>query len=139
VQNINLIFTDINMPHMNGIDFIRKIRLNPKLKNLDVVVISDQAALVNKAVEELNISGYVLKPFDINNFNTTITPIIERIKNNAEQKSKTKIEPQEVKTLLQNEIPQIALNRNNIALEFNNCSLTIDLNLLSDIAVFKAK
>ncbi len=137
---IDLVFTDINMPYLNGIDFIRRVRMISRFKNLDIIIISDQGALIDKAAEEYEISGYVLKPFNITNFNNVVLPILERLKKEIEARNKTKIEAGDMKALFMNEIPQISIeNDTDLSFDFNDCSLKIDINTLSEIAIFKAK
>lgn len=58
----NLILLDINMPGMGGIDFLEKIRSNPKLENLRILVLTTSSD--NNDVQKAHskcIIGYVTK------------------------------------------------------------------------------
>ena len=63
VNKPDLIFSDLEMPNMNGIEFVRELR-NRKYSTKVIMVtsISDKgkvAELIN-----LGISGYIVKPFE---------------------------------------------------------------------------
>ena len=42
-QNVDAVVSDINMPVMNGLEFVRKIRTSPELANLPVIAITSLA------------------------------------------------------------------------------------------------
>ena len=58
-----LILLDLNMPKMGGIEFLREVRNDPKLRQITVVVLttSDEERDKVKAYD-LNVAGYILKP-----------------------------------------------------------------------------
>lgn len=61
---IDLIFADINMPLMNGLEMIDKIRENELYKNIPIVVISTEGSKTR--IEELiskGVKAYLRKPF----------------------------------------------------------------------------
>ena len=57
-----LILLDINMPRMNGVELLRELRADPKLRSSIVFVLttssSDQDRL---AAYDLNVAGYIIK------------------------------------------------------------------------------
>jgi two-component system, chemotaxis family, chemotaxis protein CheY len=63
-QPVHLIFSDINMPNMDGLQFLSAIKKNPDWKNVPVVMVTTEGsqAKVLEAVE-LGANGYVRKPF----------------------------------------------------------------------------
>jgi two-component system chemotaxis response regulator CheY len=63
-QNIGLILSDINMPNMDGLELLSKVKANETWKNLPMVMVSTEGsqAKVLEAVE-LGAAGYVRKPF----------------------------------------------------------------------------
>ena len=63
-NNIGLVLTDINMPNMDGIELLKKIRENPQWKSIPVVMITTEGSQqkVLGAVD-LGAAGYVRKPF----------------------------------------------------------------------------
>ena len=60
----DLLITDWNMPNMTGIDLLKEIRANEKLKNLKVLLVSAEAEKENiiQAVQA-GANEYVVKPF----------------------------------------------------------------------------
>jgi len=59
----DVIFLDLNMPIMNGTEFLRKIKTVGKLKNVQIVILStssDEWAI--KEVRELGAKDFVTKP-----------------------------------------------------------------------------
>lgn len=63
----DVIFLDINMPKMNGIEFLNIIRNDPKLKDLKVFVMTTSSESIDRTTAEgLGISGYIIKPLNYN-------------------------------------------------------------------------
>jgi CheY-like chemotaxis protein len=61
----DLLLVDLRMPKLDGFAFIQRIREDASLRNLRVVVVSsDHNRDQVRALAQLNISGYLLKPFD---------------------------------------------------------------------------
>jgi CheY-like chemotaxis protein len=59
---------DINMPKINGIEFLQAVRAHPEWKGLKCFIITTSDEKVDRvAAGELGISGYIVKPLKINN------------------------------------------------------------------------
>ncbi len=68
----NVILLDINMPKMNGLEFLKELRADEAIKSISVFVLTtsnDDAD--RKEAYEHNVAGYILKPVDIAQFETT--------------------------------------------------------------------
>lgn len=65
----DLILLDINMPRMNGYEFLRSIKADKKLAAIPVVVLStsDMAGDI-KTSYQMGAAGYITKPVDIDQF-----------------------------------------------------------------------
>lgn len=65
LEKPDLILLDLNMPRMNGIEFLRAIKGDPVLKSIPVVMFttSDDERDIDVCFD-LNIAGYIIKPFD---------------------------------------------------------------------------
>jgi CheY-like chemotaxis protein len=64
-----LILLDLNMPRMNGIEFLHALRADDKLHRTPVVVLTtskDERDLVD--AYELNVAGYIIKPVTFEKF-----------------------------------------------------------------------
>jgi two-component system chemotaxis response regulator CheY len=62
-QDIGFFLVDWNMPGMNGLDFIKKIRSNPKYTQTPIVMVTSEAAKYNvmEAIDA-GATNYVIKP-----------------------------------------------------------------------------
>jgi CheY-like chemotaxis protein len=59
---------DINMPRMNGLELLNAIRSKEEWKHLKCFIITTSEEKVDKeAAKKLGVSGYIVKPFKINN------------------------------------------------------------------------
>jgi CheY-like chemotaxis protein len=64
-----IVLLDLNMPRMNGIEFLRELRADPDLHMTPVVVLTtsdDERDKIN--AYDLNVAGYLLKPVTFANF-----------------------------------------------------------------------
>ena len=61
---VDLILTDINMPNMNGEEFVRRLESDELLRTIPVVVVStDSSQNRVQQMLALGAKGYVTKPF----------------------------------------------------------------------------
>jgi CheY-like chemotaxis protein len=64
-----LVLLDLNMPRMNGIEFLREVRRDPELMSTPVVVLTTSNDDRDKIeAYNLNVAGYLLKPVTFINF-----------------------------------------------------------------------
>ena len=62
--DVDLIFVDINMPVMNGLDFIKMVKETGKFDHIPIVIISTEGTEeYTQRGLSLGASGYVKKPF----------------------------------------------------------------------------
>jgi CheY-like chemotaxis protein len=64
-----IVLLDLNMPKMNGIEFLSELRKDPELKSTPVVVLTtsnDERDRIE--AYNLNVAGYLLKPVTFSNF-----------------------------------------------------------------------
>ncbi len=64
-----IILLDLNMPKMNGIEFLQELRNDPEFESISVFVLTtsgDERDIV--AAYKLNVAGYILKPVELDNF-----------------------------------------------------------------------
>lgn len=65
----DLVLIDINMPRMNGIEFLSSVRQREEWKSLRCFIITTSDEKVDKEhTKALKVSGYIVKPFKINQF-----------------------------------------------------------------------
>ncbi|WP_035671142.1 response regulator [Flavobacterium sp. 83] len=71
-----IIILDINMPKMNGIEFLKNIRENEKLKNISVFVMTTSNEDSDKIkAYNLNVAGYILKPLSFEKFVVSVSTL----------------------------------------------------------------
>lgn len=75
MENIpRVIFLDLKMPKVNGLEALKEIKRETLTKNIPVVVLtsSEEDPDIKKAYE-LGANSYVVKPVDFENFSKTVT------------------------------------------------------------------
>ncbi|MGZ5219625.1 MAG: response regulator [Chitinophagaceae bacterium] len=61
----DVILLDMNMPKMNGIEFLKAIRNDEKLRSIKVFIMTTSAETIDRTTtEQLGISGYIIKPLN---------------------------------------------------------------------------
>ena len=64
----DIILVDINMPKMNGVEFLQHIRKDIRWKDIKVFMITTSDEKEDRMrTKELGISGYIVKPLKFNN------------------------------------------------------------------------
>ena len=60
-----VILLDLNMPRMNGIEFLAELRTNPEFADIPVFITTTSGMDEDRSgAAELGVSGYILKPLD---------------------------------------------------------------------------
>ncbi len=78
VPQPDLILLDLNMPRMNGGEFLAAVKAQENLASIPVVVLTTSA--VERDVEHayrLHASGYITKPVDMDEFTTAMRHLLE--------------------------------------------------------------
>jgi len=61
---VDAVITDLNMPVMNGIEFIRKYRQHPASKGIPVILLTTESDEALKAeAKAAGATGWIVKPF----------------------------------------------------------------------------
>ena len=72
-QARRIILLDLNMPKMNGIEFLRELRADEHLQSIPVIVLNTSNEDKDKVeAYKLNVAGYILKPVTFSNFVETV-------------------------------------------------------------------
>jgi len=78
--NFDFLVTDWNMPGMQGIDLLKAVRADDKLKTLPVLMVtaeSKREQIIEAA--QAGVNGYIVKPFTAATLNEKLGKIFERI------------------------------------------------------------
>lgn len=71
-----LILLDLNMPKMNGLEFLQEIRDDPDLRGIPVIVLTTSDEDRDKVeAYKLNVAGYILKPVTFSKFTEVIATL----------------------------------------------------------------
>ena len=79
-QKIDFLVTDWNMPGMTGLDLLKAVRADEKLKDLPVLLVtaeSKREQIIEAA--QAGVNGYIVKPFTAATLKEKIEKIFERI------------------------------------------------------------
>jgi len=62
--HVDAILTDLNMPGMNGLDFIRKYRTHPSSAGIPIVFLTTESDdALKRQAKEAGATGWIVKPF----------------------------------------------------------------------------
>ena len=74
----DVVLLDLNMPRANGVDVLRRVKGDPELRTIPVVVFSTSRSDVDVAVAyATGANAYVVKPLDLQRFMTVVQNIEE--------------------------------------------------------------
>lgn len=76
----DLLITDWNMPGMQGIDLLKAVRADPKLRNIPVLMVTAESKR-DQIVEaaQSGVNGYIVKPFTAITLKEKLEKIFERL------------------------------------------------------------
>jgi len=81
-DEFDFVVSDWNMPNMTGIDLLREIRADAKLKHLPVLMVTAEAKKENIiAAAQAGASGYVVKPFTAATLDEKLKKIFQNFPN----------------------------------------------------------
>jgi two-component system chemotaxis response regulator CheY len=61
---LDLVITDLNMPNLDGIGLIRKLRANPACKGVPILMLTTESQAARKLEgKEAGATGWIVKPF----------------------------------------------------------------------------
>ncbi len=64
-----IILLDLNMPKMNGLEFLQELRADSSIRHIPVVVLTTSNEEQDRVqAYNLNVAGYLLKPITFSNF-----------------------------------------------------------------------
>jgi two-component system, chemotaxis family, chemotaxis protein CheY len=77
---VNLIFSDINMPRLDGLGLLRAVRGSPPIAGTAFILLTGRAdtALVQEAVK-LGVNNYIVKPFSFEVLKKKVEAVVGRL------------------------------------------------------------
>ena len=76
-ENIDLVITDINMPVMNGIELIEKLRAQESTKYLPILVLTTESSsdMLDQG-KKAGATGWIVKPFTNEGLLSTVKKVL---------------------------------------------------------------
>ena len=63
-NSVDLMIVDVNMPRMNGIELVRKVRPHPRFKSVPILILTTESNEKTKALgKQAGATGWIVKPF----------------------------------------------------------------------------
>jgi two-component system, chemotaxis family, chemotaxis protein CheY len=79
-QRFDFVVCDINMPNMNGFDFLKAVRADESLKHVPVLMVTAEARKEDIVLAaQTGASGYIVKPFTKATLEEKVQKIIQKI------------------------------------------------------------
>lgn len=82
LERINLILTDMNMPYMDGIEFIKQVRATSDISDIPIVMVTTEADEDEKRrAFEAGVDDYLVKPTNAEQISESIKKIVKKFFN----------------------------------------------------------
>lgn len=79
-RKVDLILSDINMPSMDGLEFVRQIRTRQLAAGVPIVMITTESSEEHvKQAIEAGASGYIRKPFTADQVKQRVVPLLRAV------------------------------------------------------------
>lgn len=79
IEHVDFILTDWNMPVMDGLELLKAIRANEKLKHLPVLLVTAEAKKENiVSAAQAGADGYIVKPFTEETLKEKLSKILQK-------------------------------------------------------------
>lgn len=80
-NRVDLVLADLNMPKMNGVEMVARMKKNPETADVPVVVVSTESnhKKIDKLMEQ-GVAGYLHKPFTPEEFKNVLNDIVGVLK-----------------------------------------------------------
>ncbi len=74
-EHFDALIVDLGMPHLDGIELIRRLRAQPNTRELPIIAVSafDQ---LRERIADVPVNAVVAKPFSVRKFEQTVAQVI---------------------------------------------------------------
>jgi two-component system chemotaxis response regulator CheY len=77
LNQIDIVFSDVNMPIMSGLDMVENIKANPKYKFIPVIMLTTESdTTLKERGKALGVKAWMLKPFNKEKFFTALQKLL---------------------------------------------------------------
>lgn len=86
VSRPDIIFCDWKMPKMDGMQFVIRVRSEPSLTLVPIVMVSEEKSIgkIDDALNRVRVSAYITKPFTFADFKRQAVPLLQKIASSQE-------------------------------------------------------
>ncbi|MEO7426445.1 MAG: response regulator [Fibrobacteria bacterium] len=78
---VDLVFADINMPVMGGVELVKRMKADADMKNIPVVIVSTEGSATRiKGLMDSGVHAFLRKPFKPENLKAVIDEIMGKSK-----------------------------------------------------------
>ena len=78
--DINVLITDWNMPEMNGLDLVRKVRAEKKYENMPIIMVTTEGGKAEVITAlKAGVNNYIVKPFTAATLAEKLQKIFEKM------------------------------------------------------------
>lgn len=85
---VQAILTDVNMPQMDGISFVRSVRQDPRFSRTPILVLTTESAGDMKASgKAAGATGWIVKPFRPEDLRRVVAHVLDHAGGNAKLKT----------------------------------------------------
>lgn len=76
-HDVGLILLDINMPRMNGLQLLSRLKQHPRLHDIPIVIASTEGSDARRSqIAEIGAAGYLRKPFVPEQLRDVLRPLL---------------------------------------------------------------
>jgi two-component system chemotaxis response regulator CheY len=80
MENPNLIITDLNMPYMDGIEFVKSVRADPARADIPILMVTTEADPEERErAMSVGVNGYLVKPVTAETVTQNIRHILKNM------------------------------------------------------------
>ena len=77
-DDVGLIFCDWNMPNMTGLDFLKHVRSDNKLKDIPFIMVTAEGQKANViAAVDAGVTNYIIKPFSADTVKEKLNKVLK--------------------------------------------------------------
>jgi len=76
--HVDMVITDLNMPRLDGMEFVRRVRTMPKHRFMPIVMLTTESAPEKKELcRSAGATGWIVKPFRPNQLLSVVEKVIK--------------------------------------------------------------
>lgn len=76
-KRIHLLITDVNMPELDGISLVRKVRENPSYRFIPIIILTTESQKAKRLEgRDAGATGWIVKPFSPDQLTAVVRKVI---------------------------------------------------------------